>query len=200
MIIKNGKTISSVIKGSQVIDKIMKGTLVVYESWRNLIASGVPPLTLLNCKGVDLVDYKIYGDSKQGRLPSNYQEVEYIESTGTQYINTGLVGKTGYTIETDISFTQLATGSYQYFTGYSYTGSADRIYFIRINNTSNYLGYTYGSDAQSRLLLIEENTFYNIKSTMKAKYQELIVDGNSIGTSGNADWPCGRTCGGRIGV
>ena len=65
MIIKNGKTISSIYKGSQVIEKIMKGTLTVYESWKNLIASGVPPLTLTNCKGVDLVDYKIYGESVQ---------------------------------------------------------------------------------------------------------------------------------------
>ena len=39
--------------------------VTVYEAWKNLIASGVPPLTLLNCKGVDLVDYKIFGNSKQ---------------------------------------------------------------------------------------------------------------------------------------
>ena len=30
--------------------------------------------------------------SKKKRLPSEYQEVEYIESTGTQWIDTGLVG------------------------------------------------------------------------------------------------------------
>ena len=64
MIIKNGKTISSVIKGSQVIDKIYKGTLIVYESWEELIANGVPPLTFYS-KGVDLVDYKLYGNSVQ---------------------------------------------------------------------------------------------------------------------------------------
>ncbi len=37
---------------------------------------------------IDIVDYKISGNSKQGVLPSEYQQVEYIESTGTQYINT----------------------------------------------------------------------------------------------------------------
>lgn len=65
MIIKNGKTISSVIKGGQVISKIMKGTLTVYEAFKKLVASGVPPLTLSNSVGKDLVDYKIYGYSKQ---------------------------------------------------------------------------------------------------------------------------------------
>ena len=78
MIIKNGKTISSSYKGSQVIDKIMKGTLVVYEAFKNLIASGVP-LTLTKCKG------------KIIRLPNEYQEVEYIKSTGTQWLDTGFI-------------------------------------------------------------------------------------------------------------
>ena len=76
MIIKNGKTISTVIKGNQVIDKIMKGTLVVYEAFKNLLASGVLPLTLTKCKGVDLVDYKLYGDSVQEGTPTPEAPVE----------------------------------------------------------------------------------------------------------------------------
>ncbi len=38
-----------------------------------------------------IVDYKISGNSVQGKLPSDYQQVEYIESTGTQYIATGFL-------------------------------------------------------------------------------------------------------------
>lgn len=118
-------------------------------------------------------------------LPSKYQKVEYIESNGTQYINTGLIGKPGYTIETTVAFTSLATGSYQYFAGYSYTGSSDRIYFIRLANTSEYLGYTYGSNNANTisLSLLEENIFYNIKSVMKESTQELFLDRKRIGTS-----------------
>lgn len=56
----------------------------IYEAWKKLIAKGIPPLTLPKCKGVDLVDYKIKGNSVQGKLPSEYQQVEYIESTGKQ--------------------------------------------------------------------------------------------------------------------
>ena len=65
MIKFDDKTISSVYAGEKVIEKIYKGTLKVYEGWRNLFVSGVPPLTLLNCKGVDLIDYKLYGNSAQ---------------------------------------------------------------------------------------------------------------------------------------
>ena len=39
--------------------------VIIYEAWKKLTANGVPPLTLLNCKGVDLVDYKLYGNSVQ---------------------------------------------------------------------------------------------------------------------------------------
>lgn len=81
MIIKN-KTISSILKGNQTIDKIMKGTLVVYESWKNLIANGVPPLTLTKCKGVDLIDYKLYGNSKQ-----EGENLFDINSVGDVYIS-----------------------------------------------------------------------------------------------------------------
>lgn len=61
---------------------------------RNVIQTGtvegIPPLNLPQSKGKTLKDYKIYGKNKQDiLLPIEYQEVEYIESTGTQYINTG---------------------------------------------------------------------------------------------------------------
>ena len=122
-------------------------------------------------------------------LPGKYQKVDYIESDGTQYINTGLIGKPGYTIETDVAFTKLATGSYQYFAGYAYTGAADRTYYIRLANTSKYLGYTYGStnSGTTNLSLLEENIFYNIKSIMKSGTQELFLNGTRIGTSSYAE-------------
>lgn len=81
MIIKNGKTIASIYKGNQVTDKIMKGTLVVYEAFKNLLASGVLPLTLTNCKGANLVDYKVYGESVQKlRVGKNLFNIEQYSS------------------------------------------------------------------------------------------------------------------------
>ena len=37
-------------------------------------------------------------------MPDEYQEVEYIESTGTQRINTGYIPKTNTKMELDLSF------------------------------------------------------------------------------------------------
>lgn len=48
------------------------------------------------------------------RLPVEYQEVEYIESTGTQYIDTGFVPEIGDTFDIDYKYTILPiVGKYQ---------------------------------------------------------------------------------------
>ena len=91
MIKKNYKDVGFVYKGTQVIDKIYKGTDLVFEQGYTREQTGVPPITTnYQAIGKNLKDYKIYGNSIQGKLPDTYQEVEYIESTGTQYIDTGI--------------------------------------------------------------------------------------------------------------
>ena len=49
--------------------------------------------------------YYIYRNSKQGKLPDIYQQVEYIESTGTQYIDTGIKLNQDSKIITEIQLT-----------------------------------------------------------------------------------------------
>lgn len=54
-----------------------------------------------------LSDYKIYGNTIEdnitsSELPEEYQQVEYIESTGAQYIDTNLYGNINLTADIDI--------------------------------------------------------------------------------------------------
>jgi hypothetical protein len=117
MITRNNKTTSSIFKGNQTIDKVMKGTLVVYEAFKKLIASGVPPITLKKCKNSNLIDYKIYGNSEKKQvLPNEYQQVEYIETTGTQYIDSGVPLKNGLKTIVDWIYEETTTSN-------SYTGA-----------------------------------------------------------------------------
>lgn len=98
MIKFNTKTISSVYFGEKIIEKIYKGTLKVFESWRDLIASRVP-LTLMKCKGVDLLDYKIHGDSVQNGTPTPDTPIE-IQSVGDKTKNIlPLYGEHSYTTD-----------------------------------------------------------------------------------------------------
>lgn len=72
---------------NKIIDKIEDvNGVTVYEAWERLTASGVPPITLQKCKGVDLVDYKIYGNSVQNGTPTPETPIE-IESVGDKTSN-----------------------------------------------------------------------------------------------------------------
>ena len=57
--------------------------------------------------------YKIYKNGKIeiARLPKEYQKVEYIESTGTQYIDTGISSTRYITAHLDMQFTQYSSSS-----------------------------------------------------------------------------------------
>ena len=65
---------------------------------------------------IEYIWYKLWGKTIQTLLPSEYTQVEYIESSGTQYIDTGVTGSskweftTQYTQSTDTSQIILGCG------------------------------------------------------------------------------------------
>ena len=90
MIYKNNENIGFIYKNNENIDKIYKNNELIFEQGFTREQTRVPPITTTyQAIGKNLKDYKIYGNSVQGKLPSEYQQVEYIESSGTQYIDTG---------------------------------------------------------------------------------------------------------------
>ena len=94
------------------------------------------PLTLENSTGENLVDYKIYGnqDPEAITLPDEYVRLDYIESTGTQYINTGFKPTIYTSIETVFS-TKASTTDTNLFG--SRGGWFAQDYTIWINTSSN---------------------------------------------------------------
>ena len=147
MIKINNKTISSVYDETTSIEKIMKGTLLVYEAFKKLIASGVPPITLQKCKGANLVDYKIYGNGVINNiLPSEYQQLEYIQNSGKEYIDTGIIPTNNtsvdITYQTDrINASQYIIGSRETTNsviGYGINGSQSRSdWSVLLNGTTS---------------------------------------------------------------
>lgn len=61
----------------------------VEPTWKDVILSGNTALTLVNAKAKSLEYLKLFGDTEQRNLPSGYTQIEYLESSGTQYIDTG---------------------------------------------------------------------------------------------------------------
>ena len=72
--------------------------------YRDVTVSGVDSLTLPNAKADGLNYCKLYGKCEQRNLPEEYTEVEYLQSSGTQWIDTGY--KPSANIKFEISGTQ----------------------------------------------------------------------------------------------
>ena len=165
MIKKNNKDVGFVYKGTQVIDKIYKGTDLVFEQGYTREQTGVPPITTTyQAIGKNLKDYKIYGNSIQGKLPSEYQQVEYIESTGTQYIDTGInVNTTTSRYETKIN-PSLVSGTMGIFGTRNYISSNSSSMNVFIINGAFRLDWLTGAGDYS-VNNISSNTEYTISIT-----------------------------------
>ena len=107
---------------------------------------------------------------------SLYQEVEYIESTGTQYIDTGLAGIDGYTLECDMTFTEWFS-TYNYISGCA-DGSSNRIYFTRYaRDSSQKFRYTYNNSSSKEFEAPALNERFTMKAVMEKGKQEQYING-----------------------
>jgi len=84
----NGNTPKKILYNGLNVAKLIYNGVVVWMSKVLAAIEGILPLTLTNSTGDDLVGYKICGNTEE-ILPRGYTRVEYLESTGTQYIDIG---------------------------------------------------------------------------------------------------------------
>lgn len=95
-----------------------------------------------------------------GRLPIEYQEVEYIEATGTQYIDTGLYLADFKELYSEIAFTQIDET-----TQYSGLYDTNRSWAVGIRGT-NHIAWAYPTTYSSQYLCET-----NITPTVNQKYK-----------------------------
>ena len=184
MIIRNGKTTSALYKGTKEIVKRYKGTLLVYEAFKGLIVNGVPPLTLLNCKGVDLVDYKIFGNSVQDGTPTPNTPIE-VESVGERTKNLWEFDIKEITVDTKeevYKFSEPITKSCTFYyreTDYTSTGN---IWLIGFRFKDGNYVYLYPNH-------IKQHTIRNINATEDNPLTQVQVrnGGSSYITTGSID-------------
>lgn len=64
---------------------------IVSPTWQDIILRGTTALTLVNAKADSLEYLKLFGGTEQRNLPSGYTQVEYLQSSGTQKIDTSII-------------------------------------------------------------------------------------------------------------
>lgn len=92
---------------------------------------------ITKAKATEIDDLTIKGNTTQQLLPSEYQQVEYIENSGTQRIDTGLIPTNSTSI--DITYQALAIQGYsQYIAGARENASASVRYAINGSSSNKY--------------------------------------------------------------
>ena len=172
-------------------------------SWIDIILHGTTALTLVNAKANGLNYLKLFGGTEQlpetyidsvtaegkceqRNLPEGYTELEYIESSGTQYIDLGRKVRSDYKYKTKVVWTQLTmttlmaskenqtwtTGKYL---GITYSQTNVRVWMSRASSST--------SDITSRTTFeITTNTIYDID--WRPSESKLIYNGTTLTGSG----------------
>ena len=177
--VRNMKTayINSTLEDAyeQILNKNTQGSIKEVSSKNNTDTSVVE---INNAKQVTLIDYRIYG--YRNIENDEYQEVEYIEGTGTQYLDTGLVDTEGWNAKIGIEFTKFGTNSNS--SGWTQiigtcvqvNGTYYRSY-VSINPDKKFILDVYSSYINNGLAA-SLNTKYNIEASTFSGNGYLIID------------------------
>ena len=142
-------------------------------------------ITVPNCTQYRLFVSKI-GTSYTGLSATDsdytcyYQQVEFIQSTGTQYIDTGVKGTSNLKSIAEINITSLPSAGTPFFGGY---GNSQRCYLLIVQSDGT-VGISYISTTNSSRKL-STNTIYMIETDFTKGSQMLKVDNESVLTGAN---------------
>ena len=116
-------------------------------------------------------------------IPDGATRLEYIESTGSQWIDTGVQGKVGVTAEIDLMCREIKDSSVL---ASRTTSGTDTRFFVVYWNHYDKEGNVFlggmGRNWKYTGFNIVTNTRYRVRSVMKSGTQTLSVDGTQRGT------------------
>lgn len=127
--------------------------------------------------------YMSYSTNKKGRLPSGFQEVEYIQSTGTQYIDTGIKATNATRFKIDVEITAYDTyifGAWNdwqvsMFTIYSANSSSSAIGY-----GANWVGSITGLTTGNKITISIDNGVVKYNNEIKGSYPDTFTSANNI--------------------
>lgn len=114
-----------------------------------------------------------------GRIPSEYQEVEYLQDSGSQYINTGVPNSSAITVVEEKQF----TGSVDALSGIDYTGNPTYYRFKWGTNSDGYLYYGYGTSNYASTTRPDTTKWYRFTMGYGNQKIEDVATGTVIKSS-----------------
>ena len=110
-------------------------------------------------------------------LPKEYQQVEYIESTGTQYIDTRFNAETGISCKLTAMYREI--GKNNSILAAFDKANEKRMYFAHISNPGTFWTLGYGNYYLSDKVPVKD-TIYNIDTSLLSNEQKIIINQKTI--------------------
>lgn len=133
-----------------------------------------------NAKKIEIDGVTVW-EKSTSRLPAEYQEVEYIESTGTQYIDTGVIGKSGIRILAEMGWRTLSNQLF------GSRGSGTTRFFVTYY--ASRIDFGYGGDILSDVYP-QAGQIYEIDFDVTGSQFSFGVDGTYKHASYKIDTEC----------
>ena len=137
------------------------------------------------------------GKTKQGKwvsktnpavsVPAGYTQLEYIESSGTQYIDTGISAPNGFKAVIDWMFTDFSGGNSKTVLGSEDSASPWACNWLQKRGGSDYYWALGAYSVLGMSAVISTNTRYSIDMSTVKGASYLKVDGDSIITDTNSN-------------
>lgn len=141
----------------------------------NITVPGGTTKRLLTAGKYCPADILVTAEGGGGRLPSGYTELEYIESSGTQYVDTGVLGKSGLFVKS--TFVMNSTGECMLLGCYG----SYRCFPLYFDSLKMYYGYY--TNYPSTKFTITAGQKYSAEVSLLAGDQSLKIDGETKITS-----------------
>jgi len=134
----------------------------------------------INGKYFPYVMYKRYDmvDLILPILPREYQKVEYIESTGTQYIDTGVIGNQTTNSEAEFEFTNYNENGNNILSSSGNPATETRTFLLSTRNLANNYCFRlgYGTELINSTIVCNLNQKYHLKTIINNNSQSLLLD------------------------
>lgn len=151
------------------MESIWGGTMIDFSKIKELSIGGI------KLKELYIDDVQIW---KSGLLPTGYTQLEYIEATGTQYIDSGITGHTGISVEANYMVTGLNGNAATDGIIIGSSNSANQRMYIAVNGTADPFAWELGaSNYKVKSFSSKFNYKYNIKVNWTTQESALYIDG-----------------------
>ena len=172
--------------GDNVANKPANAKIYYCKIWNNgtLVRDFVPCLDSSNVPCLwDKVEGNAYYNAGTGTFNVGRKiiPVEYLESSGTQYIDLGLKGKNGYDFDYKFNSTRIDSTAY----GIGGEWESNKSCYLGLIRNTNYFAYHYkDTSSPIEVQLLTANTDYTIQAHLYSGEQYYVINGtkSAVGT------------------